>query len=57
MIKAGLNIGNSKVSCVVCDYKDFNNIKILSLINVPTKDLKKNIIINYNNLYSEIKQL
>ena len=57
MIKAGLNIGNSKLSCVVCDYKDFNNINILSLINVPTKDLKKNIIINYRNLFSEIKSL
>ena len=57
MIKAGLNIGNSKISCVVCDYKSAENIKILSLINIPTKDVKKNIIINYQNLYSEIKNL
>ena len=57
MIKAGLNIGNSKISCIVCDYKSAENIKILSLINIPTKDVKKNIIINYQNLYSEIKNL
>ena len=57
MIKAGLNIGNSKISCIVCDYKSVENIKILSLINIPTKDVKKNIIINYQNLYSEIKNL
>ena len=57
MIRAGLNLGNSKISCVVCDYKDSKNIKILSLISLPTKDLKKNIIINYSNLLHEIKKL
>ena len=41
MIKAGLNIGNSKISCIVCDYKSSEKLKILSLINVPTKDVKK----------------
>ena len=25
MIKAGLNIGNSKISCVVCEYKTSKN--------------------------------
>ena len=57
MIRAGLNLGNSKISCVVCDYKDSKNIKILSLISLPTKDLKKNIIINYSNLLHETKKL
>ena len=57
MIRAGLNLGNSKISCVVCEYKDSKNIKILSLISLPTKDLKKNIIINYSNLLHEIKKL
>ena len=33
MIKAGLNIGNSKISCIVCDYKSSEKLKILSLIN------------------------
>ena len=57
MIRAGLNIGNSKISCIVCDYKNSNTIKILSLINIPNKDLKKNIIINYSNLLDDIKKL
>lgn len=57
MIKAGLNIGNSKISCIVCDYKSSSNIKLLSLINIPTKDVKKNIIISYQNLFSELKKL
>ena len=57
MIKAGLNIGNSKLSCVVCDYKNSNSIKILSLVNIPTKDVKKNIVVNYSNLLEETKKL
>ena len=57
MIKAGLNIGNSKISCVVCDYKNSNKIKILSLINIPTREIKKNIIINYQSLLKDLKNL
>ena len=57
MIKAGLNIGNSKISSVVCDYKNFHNIKVLSLISIPSTEIKKNIIINYENLFEEIKKL
>ena len=57
MIKAGLNIGNSKISCIVCDYKNFNNIKVLSLISIPSKEIKKNIILNFSNLLEEIKKL
>jgi len=57
MIKAGLNIGNSKISCIVCDFKSSEKIKVLSLISESTKDVKKNIIINYENLFSEIKNL
>ncbi len=57
MIKAGLDIGNSKISCVVADYKNPENIKILSLLSVPTTNIKKNIVLNYDNLYEQTKQL
>ena len=57
MIKAGLNIGNSKISCVVSDYKNSQSIKVLSLISIPSTEIKKNIIINYSNLLEEIKKL
>ena len=57
MIKAGLNIGNSKISCIVCEYKDSKNIKILSLLSFPAKDIKKNIIVDYLSLTEEIKRL
>ena len=29
MIKAGLDIGNSKISCVIADYKNKENIKMI----------------------------
>ena len=57
MIKAGLDIGNSKISCIVADYKNSSSINILSLISIPTSNIKKNVILNYENLLEQIKQL
>ena len=57
MIKVGLNIGNSKISCAVIEIKDNNNIKLLSCESYPSKILKKNIITNFDELISEIRSL
>ncbi len=57
MIKAGLDIGNSKISCVIADYKNIDNINILSISSVPNNNIKKNIILNFENLYDQIKFL
>ena len=57
MIKAGLDIGNSKISCVVVEYKNSENINLLSIASIPTNYVKKNIIINYDKLLEQIKSL
>ena len=57
MIKAGLDIGNSKISCVIADYKNAENINILSISSVPNNNIKKNIILNFENLHDQIKSL
>ncbi len=57
MIKAGLDIGNSKISCVIADYKNIDNINILSIASVPNNNIKKNIILNFENLHDQIKSL
>ena len=57
MIKAGLDIGNSKISCVIADYKNIENINILSIASVPNNNIKKNIILNFENLHHQIKSL
>ena len=57
MIKVGLNIGNSKISCIVTDYKNFDNLNILSILSYPSNVIKKNIITNYDHLFNEIKNL
>ena len=57
MIKAGLDIGNSKISCVIADYKNNENINILSIATVPNNNIKKNIILNFENLHDQIKSL
>ena len=41
MIKAGLDIGNSKISLVVAEYKSSKDINILSLQSIPTNNIKK----------------
>mgnify|MGYP005711727669 CR=1 FL=1 len=50
MIKAGLDIGNNKISCVVADYNGPLNTNILSIKSTPTTNIKKNVIVNYDNL-------
>ena len=44
MIKVGIDIGNSKISCVVCDLKD---IKIIDL-RIPNQ-----AIIKYRNTLND----
>ena len=39
MIKAGLDFGNSKISCIVADYKKSTNIDILSLASIPSTNI------------------
>ena len=56
MIKVGLNIGNSKISCAVFEIKDNKN-KLLSLKILPSNILKKNIITNFEELSNDIKNL
>ena len=51
MIKAGLDIGNSKISCVIADYKNTDSINILSIASVPNNNIKKNIILMINTFF------
>jgi len=57
MIKVGLNIGNSKISCAVVEIKENKNTKLLSFQSYPSKVLKKNIITNFEELLTEVKSL
>jgi len=57
MIKVGIDIGNSKISCVVCNLKINNPPTILSFINYPTANIKKNTFINLDLVKKEIKEV
>ena len=57
MIKVGLNIGNSKISCAVVEIKDDKSINLLSCKSYPTSIIKKNIITNFDELLIDIKAL
>ena len=57
MIKVGIDIGNSKISCVVCDIKVNQKPKILSFISFPTNNINKGSFINFQLIKEEIKEL
>ena len=57
MIKVGIDIGNSKISCIVCDTKINHKPKILSFISIPTINISKGSFINFQLIKKEIKEL
>ena len=57
MIKVGLNIGNSKISCAVVEIKENKKIKLLSCESYPSNVVKKNIVTNFKDLSNDIKIL
>ena len=57
MIKVGLDIGNSKISCVVCDLIFNQPPKILSFVSLPTSNINKGAFINFQSIKEEIKEI
>ena len=57
MIRVGLDIGNSKITCAVCDIRNNNSKKILSFVNYPTNSIKKSIITDLEKIKNEIKEI
>jgi len=54
MIKVGIDIGNSKISSIVCDIKTDGSKKILSFISNPTTYVNKNMVTNLISVKDEI---
>ena len=57
MIKVGVDIGNSKISCIVCDIQSVDKIKVLSFVNLPTSNIFKNTFTNFKLIKKEIKEV
>ena len=57
MIKVGVNIGNSKISCAVAEIKENKTITLLSCKSYSSNLLKKNIITDFDELSNDIKAL
>jgi len=57
MIKVGLDIGNSKISIIVCDIKNDQSIKVLSFKSSPTNNVRKSIIVNPISIKEEVKNI
>lgn len=57
MIKVGLDIGNSKISCIVCDLKAKHDPLVLSFVSQPTSNVSKGIITNIDVVKNEIKEI
>ena len=54
MIKVGIDIGNSKISTIVCDIKTDGSKKILSFISNPTTYVNKSMVTNLVSVKDEI---
>ena len=57
MIKVGLNIGNSKISCAISEIEKNKKIKLLSFQSFQTNIIKRNIITNFEEISNDIKAL
>ena len=57
MIKVGLDIGNSKISCIICDIKLNAEPKVLSFVNRPTANIKKSTFTNFQLIKKEVKEV
>ena len=56
MIKVGVDIGNSKISIIVCDVKSNGLKKVLSFISNPTNNVKKSLVTNLISIKDEISK-
>ena len=57
MIRVGLDIGNSKISCVVSDLKTNHRPRILSFVSHPTSNLNKGSFINFQQTIKEVREV
>jgi len=57
MIKVGIDIGNSKISCVVCDLSINKQPKVLSFVSLPTSNINKSSFINFHLIKNEINEI
>ena len=54
MIKVGIDIGNSKISSIVCDFKNNGSKNVLSFISNPTSYVNKSLVTNLVSIKDEI---
>ena len=57
MINVGLDLGNSKISCIVCDINSKGQIKPLSFVSRPSGGIKKNIISDLSKIKKDILEV
>jgi len=57
MIKVGIDIGNSKISCIVCDVKDKQNPNVLSFVSLPTLNIDKSTFNSFQLIKNEVKEV
>ena len=57
MIKVGIDIGNSKISSIVCDIKNNGSKKVLSFISNPRNNIKKGYLTNLALVKDQVKNL
>ena len=57
MISVGLDLGNSKISCIVCDINSSGKVKPLSFVSRATNNIKKSIISDISKVKNEVREI
>ena len=57
MIKVGIDLGNSKISCVVCDININQKPRVLSFVSLPTSNINRNTFTNFQSIKNEVKEI
>ena len=57
MIKVGIDIGNSKISSIVCNINNDGSKKVLSFVNKPTSYVNKSLVTNLVSIKDEINEI
>ena len=56
MIKVGIDIGNSKISLIVCDIKSDGSKKVSYFVSNPTNNVTKSSLHDFVSIKEEVKK-
>ncbi len=51
----GIDIGTTKICCIIAEFKDDSNLEIIGVGNVPSRGMRKGVVVNLDETVKAIK--